>query len=132
MNENTLPFLILVSVFTVIHVFIVMRKIQFIKKAHVATGIVKNVSSGSLSNGNEGTYSQVIEFETEEGNSITITSLMGSSSDQNSIGKAVKVLYLPHDPKNAVIKDVKNLWGFEAIVFIIGMIALLVYFDEIK
>lgn len=56
---------------------------------------------------------------------------MGSSSDKETEGSAVEVLYLKESPEKGVIKDFKNIWGFESIVFLIGFGGLLVYFQEI-
>ncbi len=123
--------MLLVSVFALFNLFIFTKKILFIERAILTTGIVKSVASGSLSNNNEGAYYQGVEFETEQGKKISISSLMGSSGDKDSKGSTVEVLYLSDEPENGVIKDFKNMWGFEAIIFLIGSIALLVYFNEI-
>lgn len=83
-------------------------------------GVVKNIGAGSLSAGAEGTYFQNIEFQTEQGKEITITSFMGSSSYKNSKGASVTVLYDSANPEKGVIKDFANLWGFEFILFVIS------------
>jgi len=131
MIEKYFPFMLLVSVFVLFHLYLLIKKYLFIKRAILTTAIVKSVGSGSLTNNSEGVYFQNVEFETEQGKRISISSFMGSSSDKTSKGSAVEVLYLSDEPENGVIKDFKNMWGFETIIFLIGFVALLVYFNEI-
>ena len=131
MIEKYFPFILLVTVFALFNLYVFIKKILFIKRAILTTGIVKSVGSGSLSSNSEGVYYQDVEFETEQGKKISISTFMGSSSDKGTKSRVVKVLYLSDKPENGVIKDFKNMWGFEAIIFIISSIGLFVYFNEI-
>ena len=131
MVEKYIPFIILASVFVLFNLYILIKKILFLKQAISAVGIVKIAGAGSLSDGADGAYFQTVEFQTEKGEIITIHPTMGGSSDRGTKGAAVEVLYLKESPKDGVIKDFKNIWGFESIAFLIGLGGLFVYFKEI-
>ena len=131
MIEKYIPFMILASVFVIFNLYILIKKILFLKQAISAVGIVKTAGVGSLSGGAKGAYFQTVEFQTEKGEIITIHSTMGSSSDRGTEGAAVEVLYLKESPEDGIIKDFKNIWGFESIVFLIGLCGLFVYFQEV-
>lgn len=71
MAEKYIPFIILTSVFTIFNLFVLIKKMLFLKHAISTVGIVKKSGEGSLSSGTEGTYFQTVEFQTEQGKVIT-------------------------------------------------------------
>ena len=130
MIDKYIPFIILVTLFVIFNLYILTKKILFLKRTVPTTGVVKKVGSESSDNG-ASVYFQNIEFNTVQGNTFTVSSAMGSGSDKDTEGNIVNILYNPDDPKDAVINDFKNIWAFESIVLLIGSIGLFVYFSEI-
>jgi len=120
MIEKYLPYSFVIGAFIFVSLLIFFKKLRFIKKATSAIGIVKSLESGSLSSGSEGSYRQVVEFDTEEGKTVTIKSSMMTGSYKNTVGSAVTVLYLQDKPEYGVINSFTNLWGLEFILFIIS------------
>jgi len=88
-------------------------------------GFDRNDSGDSI------TYSPVVEFVTESGESIEFVSSVGSSDPNYSRGENVKIYYLPFSPNEAKIDGVFELWGLSIITGAIGSVFLLIVFGKV-
>ncbi len=85
----------------------------------------------SSGGGDEGpTYSPVFEFQTANGETITVQSAVGSSPALFRIGQSIRVRYDPADPANAKIHTFFQTWGDSLIPALVGIGFLaFVFFD---
>lgn len=103
---------------------------QFLGKAHEVQGIISDsqvrtdIDEGDM-------FSPVIEFATQDGETVHFVSSVSSSSPPH-IGQPVTVLYDPASPKNARIKSWASLWmlpalllGLGGLMFVLGLVLLL-------
>ena len=72
------------------------------KQGIEAPGVVIDLQEHSDSEGS--TYSPVVQFKTNNGQSVEIVSSYSSSPPEHEIGESVIVVYPPDKPENAIIK----------------------------
>ena len=72
------------------------------KQGIEAPGVVIDLQEHSDSDGS--TYSPVVQFKTNNGQSVEIVSSYSSSPPEHEIGESVIVVYPPDKPENAIIK----------------------------
>lgn len=99
---------------------------SFLEKAIRADGVIvknlerKDVDVDTESHRKSVTYFPVIHFVTPKGERIEFNSLVGSNPPRYSVGQKISVLYFPDNPYEARINDSFSIWGFTAIVGVIG------------
>ncbi|MCW9707889.1 DUF3592 domain-containing protein [Fodinibius salsisoli] len=96
----------------------------FLEKAITAEGTVVDLVVNRSSDSR--TYSPVVEFLTQEGESIEFVSRTSSNPPSYSRGERVEVLYLLGEPRQAKINGFFSLWGGILIVGGLGLIFFLV------
>lgn len=73
-------------------------------------------------------YYPTIEFRTGEGRVVTFRGLPYVGKPGYSVGATITVIYHPHEPQNAKISNVTNLWAFPMIMVGIGVLLLISLF----
>ncbi len=82
---------------------------RFLQKAHTGSGKVIELRERESSKG--GTlYYPVTSFTTKSGQTITITSTLGTSPPAYEVGEQVAVYYLPENPSQAEVKGFFSQW----------------------
>ncbi|MDD3740366.1 MAG: DUF3592 domain-containing protein [Bacteroidales bacterium] len=88
---------------------------EFIDSAKETTGVVvdvyikKNTSTNNDKKVEKTEYCPIIEFATEEGDTIEFKSTSGSTNfDYYKVGKEIEVMYDPENPSKARIKTTKK------------------------
>jgi hypothetical protein len=69
-------------------------------------------------------YAPVFQFQTGSGESVTVTSKIGSSPAGFRVGESVLVRYDPTNPRDAKIHTFLQTWGSSAIPAAIGVLFL--------
>ncbi|NOZ10186.1 MAG: DUF3592 domain-containing protein [Gammaproteobacteria bacterium] len=91
---------------------------SFLESAVATNGtVVKLVRSKS---NNSTTYAPVVQFKTEKGELVEVTSSTSSNPPGYSRGENVEIFYLPSSPQRAKINGFFSLWGAALIVGILG------------
>lgn len=108
--------------------FIYKNTAAFLENAVQTEGTVTQlVKYGSTDSGSS-YYKPVVNFLTQQGQSIEFTSPTGSIPAAYSEGDKVVVIYLPEAPQSAKIKNFFSLWGDAAIVGGLGCVFFLIGF----
>ncbi|WP_341522091.1 DUF3592 domain-containing protein [Pseudomonas sp. G.S.17] len=66
------------------------------------------------------TFKPVVQFVTEDGQTVEFTSSAGTNPPSYSVGEKVEVLYAPEDPQGAKLSGFFELWGSVLILATMG------------
>lgn len=77
-------------------------------------------------------YSPIVEFVSENGQKIQITSSTGSYPPNYKIGDYIEVRYQKNNPQNAMLNTFNDSWGFAIFLGIFGVILIIISFLPIK
>ena len=79
-------------------------------------------------------YSPVVRFETQAGDTVTFTTIQSSSPPAYDVGERVTVIYPPEDPENAIIKYQGGAFRivFMAVGGVVILIGMLAYYYFIR
>jgi len=105
----------------------------FLKKSLKAEGTVIELmrsrskrrytnSSGSVSRSSKKSYAPLVEFQTDDGNTVEFVSSSSSNPPAYGEGDRVEVLYDPWEPTDAKINNFFSLWGLSGILGFMGAI----------
>lgn len=97
---------------------------NFIQGALTADGVVTELIRSKSDNST--TYKPVVEFTTQNGTVVEITSSASSNPPMYTRGEAVEVFYHADSPQNGVINGFFSLWGLALIFGGIGSVFFLV------
>ena len=101
---------------------------NFTQGALTGDGVVTELVRARSSDSNSSTYRPVVEFHTDDGSLVEVTSTMGSNSPSFRVGESVQVYYHADRPHQAKINSFLSLWGLPLIFGGIGGIFFLVGF----
>lgn len=107
--------------------------ILFLASAISSTGEVVSlvpVNSTSSDNGVLTTYAPSIVFTTKNGQKISFTSELSTSSSNFFVGQKIPILYLPNEPKSAKINNSFQIWMPPVIVGVFGVFMVLVWVGQ--
>ena len=79
-------------------------------------GLVQSKNSDTVS------YHPVVKFKAEDGQLVEFVSSAGGNASSYPVGKAVEVLYQPHDVNEARIKSFFALWGAALLIAVLGAV----------
>ena len=77
-------------------------------------------------------YSPIVEFVSENGQKIQITSSTGSYPPNYKIGDYIEVIYQKNNPQNAMLNTFTDSWGFAIFLGVFGVILIIISFLPIK
>ena len=98
-----------------------------VKTEGVVTDLIATLSSRTSSTGTTSiagrsyVYAPVVQFQTNNGKSITFESSVSSNPPDYAVGDSVQVLYIEDNPSHAKIYGFFSLWGGSLIIGGIGM-----------
>jgi hypothetical protein len=107
----------------VVGIVLLVRTVRFVTSAHQADARVTKVDQhGSVSKDRTTrTYRPTFEFLDAGGTSRTVTLDHYSSTYNYTVGRRVKVLYLPDDPHRLRVASFFGVWGVTLIVGGLGV-----------
>ena len=98
---------------------------HFVQAAVRAEGMVTEMVSETGKDGDK-SYAPTFRFHDASGAEYTVSSRMYQSPPEFQVGEAVKILYLPNNPKNARIDGFWQVWGLPVIMGMSGGLTLLI------
>ena len=103
---------------------------MFLEQGIKAEGTVVNYKK--LSRGRSSVHKPVIQFSDRDSNQREFISEVGGFEGFYTVGQKVEILYLPENPKRAVINDYRSLWmettfnaGAGCFIFLLGAVLCL-------
>jgi hypothetical protein len=122
-NEITTSFSIVAGVFGLYSVYLAMKHLRLVKYGKKLNGVVKNTLIGADSD----SYHLIVEYVTESGEVYQQQSRQSFFGWQNHVGKVIRLLYFPSDPRKVYIeKDLMVQYiGSFVFCFIFALIAFL-------
>ena len=105
-------------------VYLSQEEIEFYTQSTQTEGTIIGIDSKR--SGNTNYYYPVVSFESEDGNTYTISSKTGTNGPfDHETGEKIKIRYLKEKPTNAKIDNFMELWGMSAILLAVGLVFFL-------
>jgi len=105
-------------------VYLSQEKIEFYTQSTQTEGTV--IAIDSRRSGSTNYYYPVVSFESEDGNTYSISSETGTSAPYDyETGEKINIRYIKENPQNAKIDSFFELWGMSTILLAVGLVLFL-------
>ena len=100
-------------------------KQEFLKQAHLASGVVIELKYKPPFSSGTGSYAPVVTYKTTEGRDVTFVNGVSANPPSYDKGDKVEVVYDPDKPEQAEINSALGLWLVPGILGGLGGTCLL-------